>query len=247
MAKFLACRVCEELNDDQLAELNALMGDPLRWPKTLFADGGMDKPKGMPVRYRTWGAIQMAKLFLIRLGVDISDRTIERHYKADVPVIATDVRTLVAEGIVDKPEERATVGIMNAADAIDPLMFPRYYAQGVSMAARALQILEDRVNNILETDGPDAVPIELLKLMADTGTKLALSGGQITSRGGRIGPKGGHSAARLAAGGKNPSVRIQHQRQHVIDGETVFIADGGPADRAAYNERAAREGLPGLS
>ncbi len=232
----LPCRVCEELEPAVVDELNLIMADPMRWPKTLF-EQWPEKPKGLPNRYRHWGALETGGEFLRTHGLEIDRRVLSRHYEYHVTRLAVDVQALARRGMVDDPEHPTTLS------AIDPLLFLRYFERGVTLASKTLDEIDRQIDVYIKHDPPLPVPVELLKLAAETGTKLALTGANIQARGQKIGPKANaNDAFRRAAGAKKVGPKIGHYRVTVVDGESRPIYDEGPKDRAEYNEKAAREG-----
>lgn len=235
----VSCAVCEALTPLQLAELDSLMADPTRWPVTVW--GMFDPPKGMPASYRRFGAMEMGTGFLRDNGHgDIPNRELRRHYRFDVPKIAVDPDDLVATGLI--ASTRDTSLIPDAA--IDPVAYLRYYAKGIEVGIEGLRLLADRVQDLQSRK--QEVPIALIKMMMENGTKLAMSQASIRAAGKSWGSDENVEDAFRDASAPVPSPRFGDQRVRVIDGEARPIVDRGPADREHYSERARAEGGEGL-
>jgi hypothetical protein len=238
------CTVCRAVDIVELTRLDLLAGDPARWPRTIWKETGWDPPKGLlPPQYRTWGQFAVTRDWLNRNGYDdLTDHMVRGHLK-HVPKIARTPSDLTHTGLV----EGEPVSDMPNAKMVDPNAYLAYYAAGVRVGIRGLELLEARIKKI-EERGED-IPLDLIKMMVEAGGRLATSQAQIRSRGAKMGDDADDDAFRRAASpepdGNAP--KIGHLRIRTIEGETRPIADEGPGDRADYNERAAREGLPGLT
>lgn len=232
-----ACVVCDRLTPLQLAELDALMGDPSRWPSTVW--GIFEPPKGMPASYRRFGAMEMGAGFLRDNGyADITRAALRRHYRFDVPKIAADPDDLVANGLIAS----SSAGPM--AEIVDPVAYLRYYAKGIEVGVTGLTLLQERVQK-LRSDNQE-VPLALIKMMMENGTKLAMSQAAIRAAGKSWGGDENVDDAFRSSSAPEPSQRFGDHRIRVIDGEARPIVDRGPADRARYTERARAEGGEGL-
>lgn len=236
------CKVCKEVDLVELTRLDLLAGDPARWPRTLWAESGWDPPKGLlPPRYRTWGQFAVTRDWLNRNGYDdLTDDVVRGHLK-HVPKVARLPSTLTDTGLVaGEPVP------MPEGKAIDPNAYLAYYAAGVRVGIKGLELLEKRIRKIEERG--DDVPLDLIKIMVDAGSKLATSQAQIRARGAKMGDDLDDDAFRRAASPEpdGEAKKIGHLRVRTIEGEARPIADAGHGDRADYNERAKKEGLPGL-
>lgn len=237
------CPVCRSVDIVELTRLDLLAGDPARWPRTIWKETGWDPPKGLlPPQYRTWGQFSVTRDWLDRHGYeDLKDQSVRTHLR-HVPKIARTPADLTHTGLV----EGEPAPDMPNARMVDPNAYLAYYAAGVRVGIRGLELLEKRIKAIEERG--EEVPLDLIRTMVEAGGKLATSQAQIRSRGAKMGDDIDDDAFRRAASpepdGNAP--RIGHLRIRTIDGEARPVSDEGPGDRADYNERAAKEGLPGL-
>jgi len=238
------CAICKEVDVVELTRLDLTIGDPARWPRTLWKEHGWEPPKGLlPPNYRQWGARAVARDWLNSHGYeDIKDRTINTHLR-HVARIARRPAELADTGLI--AGEPVTKGMPNPR-AVDPNAYLAYYAKGVQMGLRGLELLERRIARI-EEDGGE-VPLDLIKMLVEAGAKLSTSQAQIRSRGVKMHEDSDDDAFRRAASpetdGEVP--RVGHVRVRTIDGESRPVRDVSRSDRAAYNERAKREGNPGI-
>lgn len=240
MAGTSECTICKTLPPDLLVDLDLLLADPRRWPSTVWRV--FDPPRGaLPASYRRYGAVNAGLGWLKEQGWDdrITVRMLRRHYRYDVPVVAIDPAELVARGVIAAGGR----GARTAPDPIDPTAFMRYYAVGIQLGIQGLELLTKRISKLIDED--KEVPLPLLKQIVDTGAKLAMSQAAIRAAGKpwREEDDDENEGFRVGAG-DDPSPRIGHSRVRTIDGERVPVIDEGPADRAAYNDRAREEGRP---
>jgi hypothetical protein len=230
------CRVCSQLDAAVVLELDRLMGDPACWPRTMWKDAGWAMPKGiLPPKYRLWGAMRVGIDFLEKQGVPgVSRSDLRRHYHDHVPKVAATAKELAETGVIaGKPLPSPF------AAPIDPTLFMRYYASAVEVGVLGLTLLKERVEKLMEAGQP--VPMDLLKMMVDTGSKMAQSQASIKARGVDLGRSDDLDAFRTAAS-DDPSPRFGRHRIRLIEGERRAVVDEGPADRAEYNEKAAQSG-----
>jgi hypothetical protein len=125
-----------------------------------------------------------------------------------------------------------------AEEPIDPVAYLRYYAKGVQLGIRGLEIMQKQLEKMVAEDKP--IPLDILKSIIDTGSKLATSQAGIKARGVELHKVEEDDAFRLADPGASP--RFGDSRVRTIEGESVVITDRGPADRREYNEKAGAEG-----
>lgn len=237
-----ACRICDTLGPQELVELDMLLADPLRWPKTVW--GLFDAPKvsadGMlPVSYRRFGAMEMGTQWLMANGYDISRAILRKHFVNHVPVIHVSVDELVQRGLIKIDHQSRH----SAQDIVDPTNFIRFYQLGVDIGLQGLELLQKRVAKMLD-DGEE-VPIALIKQIVDTGAKLAMSQAQLRTRGNVFEPDDGAEMDAFR-GGDDVSPRFAGVRVRTVEGEARPVADEGPTDRKRYNARARQEGSPEL-
>lgn len=245
-AKRLAdtCKVCKQVDVVELTRLDLIAGDPARWPRTLWKEHGWDPPKGLlPPHYRTWGQFAVTRDWLNRNGYeDVTDDQTRAHLR-HVPKLPRRPVELADVGLI--AGDPVTKGIPSPK-AVDPNAYLAYYARGVQVGIRGLDLLEKRVEEI-EKKG-DPVPLDLIKMMVEAGSKLSTSQAQIRARGMKMHEDSDDDAFRRASSPEDDGEvpRIGSVRIRTIDGETRPVADRGAGDRADYDERAAREGNPGL-
>jgi hypothetical protein len=236
------CPVCQTVDLVELTRLDLLAGDPTRWPRTLWKENGWDPPTGLlPPKYRTWGQYAVTRDWLDRHGYeDLKDQSVRTHLK-HVPKVARSPQALANAGLIEGEPIDVSTGKL-----IDPNAYLAYYAAGVRVGIKGLELLEKRIKKI-EASGED-VPLDLIRTMVDAGSKLATSQAQIRSRGVKMGDDADDDAFRRAASPEPDGevTRIRNHRIRTIDGEARPVTDTGRGDRADYNERAAREGLAGL-
>ncbi|HEY6056454.1 MAG TPA: hypothetical protein VIV06_00400 [Candidatus Limnocylindrales bacterium] len=241
----IRCAVCDTLTVDQLAELDTLMGDPVRWPPTVW--GVFGKPQLLTAQRRQWGALTMGMAYLASIGLQvISKAVVQRHYRDHTPVIATSTDDLVSAGLI-----AATLPYKPVPEVpTSPVRFLEYFAKGIEVGIKGLDLLRARIEAI-EQAPADAhgnkpeVPMSLITLAISSGSKLALAQASIRARGARLDDDDDDDSFR-GAGGEEPGQRIGHHRIRVIEGESRPIRDGGRADRDAYNRTAIEEGAPRL-
>jgi len=239
------CRVCQDLDLVELTRFDLLVGDPARWPRTLWQEHGWAPPKGLlPPHYRTWGARAVGRDWLDHHGYNhLTDKMLIGHLRhvakvARRPVDLVDVGVVVGQpALKDDP---------TPGRAIDPNAYLAYYAKGVQMGLRGLVLLEKRLDKMEADNVP--VPLDLIKMLIDGGAKLATSQAGIRARGQKLHEDDDADAFRRAASpepnGEVP--RIGAHRIRTIEGELRPVTDRGMNDRAAYNERAREEGNPEL-
>lgn len=230
------CAVCTRVDQFDLIELDTLMGDPSAWPATIW--GIFNPPTGdVPASYRRYGAVEMGLDWLGRHGFDDITRTqVRNHYRFDVPKIATNPADLVATGLIAR-------GNQTEVAKLDPGAYLRYYNAGVEVGIKGLGLLQDRIAT-LQAEGKE-VPLALVKLAVDVGSKLAMSQAAIKAAGKPWGDQDDDDGFR-AGSAPEPSPRFGHHRIRTIDGEARPVKDMGPADRDRFNERARQEGSPEL-
>lgn len=231
------CAVCETLPPGDLLELDVVVGDPLRWPATLW--GILPAPvNGLPASYRRHGAYRMGSEWLDAHGYSgaFSAQALRRHIRYDVPVQQVDMAKLIESGLVVRRAELPPVG--HTSTPIDPLAFVTLYDKGIKLGIKGFESLARQVDAIL--DRGDEVPLKLVKQLTDAGIRLATSQATIKAAGKPFGDA--DLDENSAFMGRDVSPRMGHSRVRVIDGERRPVVDEGKADRDHYNERAAQEG-----
>ena len=219
------CSVCDTLSVDELARLDEVLGNEALWPGDLF--GSLPVPPGvrLPPSFRNWGAVRLGQEFFREVGKEppnpISLRT---HYRNHVPIV-------VLAGAQHNPLE-------------DPMMVRLIglYERTIDAAITSIEELTARVDDA-EHPADTATLLEVVKIGARMATSLAT----IRSAGRHIGPapdEGVDPFREAASGPVGP--RIGNSRGRITDGEYRPVQDRGPADRSAYNKRAAEEGGPRL-
>lgn len=229
------CRVCDTIAPGDLTELDLLLGDPTRWPKTVFDI--FEPPEGsLPIAYRRFGAMAMGLDWLeAHPEYSITKGQLRKHLRYDVPVLDYDPEELVARGLITRSSNRTD---RVAGNAISPSEFIGLYNDGIRVGRTALRVLEARINELVEKG--EEVPLSLVKMAMDAGLKLSMSQAAIVAAGKRLDSDSDEDDAfRGAADEQKPSPRMGHHRIRVIDGEARPVVDQGPADRARYNEHAA--------
>lgn len=231
----VSCKVCDTLPPGDLIELDMLLGDPMRWPVTIW--GAFAPPEGgLPASYRRLGAIKMGLAWLDEHGWsgEFTKAQVRRHWTYDVPALSVDVDAMVARGLVAEGQRGGLT-----TDVIDPLSFVRLYSKGIELGIRGLELLNLRAQALI--DQKEEVPLVLVKMMIDAGTKLAMSQASIKAAGKPFGDADVDENAAFAGSGE-VGQRLGHSRIRVVDGERRPVVDEGKADRDHYNERAAQEG-----
>jgi hypothetical protein len=224
-------------------ELNIEVGDPARWPRNLFTRAGWDPPEGvLPPNYVRWGGVAIAENWLRTHGYKTIPRSsISNHVAYHVPVVATDPAELAANGILHNPSARASE--LLAEEPIDPSAYLRYYAKGVQLGIKGLEIMQRQLDTLVSEGKP--VPMDVLKAVIETGSRLATSQAGIKARGVELHKVEEDDAFRMAD--PNLSQPMNGNRIRTIEGESVVIKDAGRGDRMEYNERAkmeARDPIP---
>ncbi len=232
------CAVCDSLSAEDLASLDVLMGDPSRWPRSMWGELGI--PEKFTPQVRVFGAVALGVGFLAERGINLSKETVRRHYAEHVPIAAPDYDALVERGVIAVAGETSTP--VNGA-TLNPYRFLEFYNKGLEVGMKGLELLLARIETY-EHSG-ETVPDSLLKLALDTSKALALSQANIRAKGQRIEPEESDEDFRAASAPK-PSERMGHARVRVIEGERRAVTDSGRADRKTYNKRARQEGAPVL-
>jgi hypothetical protein len=237
MPRRYRCVICETVDQIALIELDTLMGDPAAWPASVW--GQFRPPAGnLPASYRRFGAIEMGMAWLEKHGFSVSRFDVRRHYRVDVPKIAIDPDNLVATGLIARGNTHVSV------ETIDPLAYLQYYNTGIAVGVTGLKLIRDRIALLQETGAE--VPIALIKMAVEAGKALAMSQATIRASGRPWGDEGDADEGFRAGSAPEASVRMGSIRIRTIEGEARPVVDKGPADRAAYSERAAQEGGEGL-
>lgn len=235
------CVVCGTLPPGELVELDLILADPLRWPKTVW--GRFSPPEGgLPASYRRFGAEAMGREWLMANGYDIPKGSLRKHIRYDVPVISVDVDELLARGLIGLTKDGPR-GDRQLTQPIDPLAYIRFYNAGIELGLQGLTLLNQRVQDLI--DAKEEVPLPLVKMIVDAGMKLATSQAAIKASGKRFGDDEADENDAFR-GGDDISPRFAGTRVRQIEGEARPVADEGPTDRKRYNERARMEGSPTL-
>lgn len=233
------CNLCNTMPPGDLVELDLVMGDPLRWPVTVW---GMFKPPegSLPISYRRLGAMNVGQAWLDEHGWSgaFSTGQLRHHLRYDVPVLSVDVNELITRGLLGQSTV-ANSRPGHTTAVIDPLAYIRLYNKGIEVGIQGLELLSTRVQALIER-GED-VPLPLVKMIVDAGLKLATSQASIKAAGRTFGDEAGDENEAFR-GSADVGRRFGHQRIRRIEGERRPVADNGLTDRAHYNERAAQEG-----
>ena len=229
------CGVCDTLPPGDLIELDLILGDPLRWPKTIW--NGFSPPAGgLPPTYRKYGAERMGDEWLKAHGYEISKMALMRHFERDVPLQVVDVDELVSRGLIALA--KPSTNLAKVPEPIDPLQYITFYNEGIKIGIKALGLLSERVQALI--DKGEEVPLPLIKMMMDAGLKLAGSQAAIKAAGKPFGTVVDEDDA--FRGGDDISPRFGSYRVREIDGEQRPVFDEGLPDRTRYNEQAEQEG-----
>lgn len=241
MPRPAACAVCSALGTNRRLELDLLMGDPARWPAAVW--GIFDAPDGpaVPPQMREWGAIEVGLQWVQENGYgDLNKVDVRQHYERHVSLVPTEPDQLLAAGIIASGGDPADP----PSSARDPLAFLRYYTAGLRVGQRGLELLQKHVDELVKKN--EEVPLSLIKMMLDVGSKLAVSQATIRSRQ-KSQPDDDDDDEAFRGGDKGvPGPRFDHTRIRNVGGETRPVHDEGPKDRAEYNARARQEGSPEL-
>lgn len=235
------CDVCQRLSPTDLLELDALVGDPTRWPSTIWSFFS-PPANGLPASYRRFGAMRVGRDWLDGHGWgEITNQTLRRHIRYDVPHVAVTPDELVKVGLIRSTS--AKTGLIPVNPALDAGAVIRYFNAGIQMGEAALRLTAERINRIM-AEGGEPDPKLVLKL-ADLGSKLAVAQASLQTRGAKFtGEVDDEDDA--FRGSDVPGQRIGAHRSRTIEGEVRMVQDKGPADRERYNERAREEGSPVL-
>jgi hypothetical protein len=236
------CSICRNVQTGDLIELDLLMGDPMKWPSSVWGVFGPGKGRMTPAR-RRYGAVEMGRNWLVTHGYEFSDKVIRNHYRYDVVVIATSVEDLLARGLIEA-DPRRDRALMTDLDAIDPKAFLTYFDRGIKLGNRALELMEKKVEAEVTAGNP--ISFAILKDIANLAAKLATTQASIKARGLRLEDDEEGEEGFRAGSMPEPSQRVMHHRIRVIDGSARPVHDEGPADRERYSRRAAEEGGDGL-
>lgn len=236
MAAADACYICETVPARERVELDTLMSDPSLWPANVW--GKFEPPEGLlPPRYRSWGALGVGKNWLDTHGYDnISRDRLDRHFRKHVPEVPYSREALVERGIVKELSEPVDLS------KYDATKFLHMYADGIEVGLQALAELRARLQKY--RDAGQEVPLPLLKLALEQGSKFALSQAAIKASGRMIHDTGDEDEAFRAGSAPLPGPRFGNVRVREIEGESRPVVDEGRADRLDYNERARMEGKP---
>lgn len=230
------CPVCR-LPPADIIDLDTLLADPLRWPKTIWTI--FEPPKGaLPASFRRYGQMQMGRLWLDEHGYeDITNPALRRHIRYDVPVVSVDPKELMERGLIARTGQDQR---LPATEAIDPTAFMRYYNRGIDLGVRSLERLHAMVE-AADARG-EALPTGVLVKLADIGARLSVSQATIRASGKRLDESEEDDAFRVGTSTEEGPGRIGHHRIRKVDGEVRPIVDEGPKDRKRYNARAKQEG-----
>lgn len=240
MAGLGRCAVCELVDPISLIDLDLVMGDPAAWPSTLW---GMFRPPAgdLPASYRRWGAVEMGLAWVQERGLPINRVQMRRHYRYDVPKIAATPEQLIENGLVASQPPNAAVTV---PAKIDPLRFLEYYDKGIEVGIEGLRLLQQKIQTLKNADAE--IPLALVKMAIDAGSKLAMSQAAIRAAGKNMGGEDDEDEGFRAGSAPAASPRFEGVRVREIEGVSRPIRDRGTADREAYTERATQEGGAGL-
>jgi hypothetical protein len=235
------CWICTNLKPFDLVELDRILGDPLCWPRTIWTAMGKPPVGGLPYSYRRYGALGMGREWLMSHGYEYPDGAVGkmrlyRHFRNHVPLHEVDVDELIRSGIIAPMKYDKDVQL---AAPLDPLAYISFYNDGIKAGLRALGLLSNKVQALI--DANEEVPLPLLKMLLDAGLKLSASQAGIKASGKPFGDDDHHENEAFR-GGDDISPRFADVHVREIDGESRPVADGGPAERKRGNERARQEG-----
>lgn len=242
MPSALPCVVEGRLSESEVLELDMLLADPGQWPKAIFE--GWHVPRGsLPAAMRSWGAVSVGLAFMAAHGhSDVSKRQMQSHYERHVPILPSSPDDIVAKGVA---AEHLPPSAGRAVIPTTPATYIDMYQKGLAVGSRALDLLMERVERIVEAG--DLPPTDLLLALGKLGTQLATSQAGIVSRGFDLARQKEEELAGFREGSApEPSLRFGDHRIRVIEGEARPVVDRGHGDRLEYNERARQEGSPTL-
>lgn len=236
MPERVGCKVCDTVAPGDLVELDLIMGDSSRWPDSVWRI--FEPPKVLTPAYRRWGAVEMGLAWLTDHGyTEITKANVRKHYRYDVVIVAASADEIADRGVIAAVDARRT---KIAGGVVDPTAYLGYFDRGIRLGNRALELLERRVEQLIEAR--EEVPLGVLKMLADLGSKLAITQAQIRARG-KYGDEGADEDEGFRVGSSPPaSPRMGHARIRTIDGVARPVRDEGPADRARYNAAAEQQG-----
>jgi len=239
------CAVEQRLTAAQLLEVDLLLADPAKWPKTVFE--GWKLPAGTPMgTMRTWGAVQMGLAWFRDHGIPCDKGKMQRHYELHVPILPLNPDDFVVRGIADTPHPTGPAAVEKRVVPTNPTAYIELYQKGIEVGTRALDLLLARVEAMVAHG--DIPPTDLLMQMGNLGAKLATSQAGIVSRGFDLARQKEEEMEGFRSGSapEVESLRFGDYRIHVIEGEARAVVDRGRADRRKYNEKARQDGSPTL-
>lgn len=238
-----SCSVCT-LPSEQLLALNLLLADPRQWPKNTFA--GIRLPRGaLPAGYRLWGAIKTAAVWCAEQDppILINHKAIRRHYNNHVVQLPSSAVDFAETAMLSEQDSRLAKPMIQIAST--PLQFREYFAKGIDIGLRALDMLEEQLVDAQLSD--TYVSPDMLMDVANLAAKLSSNAAALVQRGMEMEKEKEDELAGFRAGNQPvPSARMGHHRIRVIDGEARPVVDEGRADRREYNESAREQGNPTL-
>lgn len=237
MARPGACGVCDNMRPADLMELDTLLGDPARWPRSVW--GIFRAPEnGLPASYRRFGAVKMGLEWLAEHGYhSITKGQLRSHIRYDVVHVPRDVADLAQLGLIRHTHSNRRIPV---EPRLDPGKAIEFFNTGIQAGIVANQILIERLNEQLERgEQPDT---KLLMKLADQGAAFAKTQATLQAKGLKFGSGEDEDEGFMGGDDDRPSERIGHTRIRKIEGKRQAIRDEGPADRAKFNERAEQEG-----
>jgi len=236
------CSICQSMTPMDLLELDALLADPAAWPASVW--GLFNPPKGgLPASYRRFGAQRVGREWLDAHGYErVTNGTLRRHIRYDVPHVARDVAELVGLGLITKAGTQTRIP---TSPTLDAGAFVSYFNAGIQMGSAAQRLLAERINAAIDAgEEPD---VKLVMKLADMGAAFARSQASLMAKGLKFnGDEEDEDDAFRGPADDLPSQRMGHSRVRNVNGERRPVADSGPADRAKFNERSRLEGGEGL-
>jgi hypothetical protein len=232
------------MRPQDLLELDALLGDPARWPASVW---GIFKPPegGLPASYRRHGAQRMGRDWLDAHGYgSVTNSALRGHIRYDVAHVPRDVAELYQLGLIRSTH--ANRRIPADPERLDATAALRYFNLGIQSGITAHQLLIDRLNGQIERgEQPDS---KLLLELVKQGAAFAKTQATLQAKGLKFGDKDDEDDGFRGSDEDKPGPRIGHGRERTMeDGTRRHVRDEGPADRAKFNARAEQEGRPPLS
>jgi len=231
------CRVCA-MPTKQLVELDILLATP---PEELDAKlfGDLEiPPPDLPAEWQRFGVIRKAQVWLEERGHKFARATLIAHYNKHVTAeaIPSDSDRALREGTLadGSATPRAPEPLKMAIE------YHKFFRTGMQVGHTALTLILAKLE---DTEKPPSQA--MLMAAANLGAGLAKAQAAIVTKGMRFVLEDDGAIEGFASDDEDdPSQRFGSYRIRTIEGERRPVLDEGPADRAAYNDKAKESGAP---